>query len=169
LPESRCFSSFSATASGLLRFLARPPDGFQVRQHELRLDRLDVTDRVERAGDVDDVAALEAPHDFHDRVHFPDVLEKFVPEPLPARRALDEPGDVDELDGRGNDLRGPPDLRQRLEPGVRDSDDADVRLDGAERVVRGLRLPGSGERVEERRLADVREADDPGAEHLGSL
>ena len=42
---------------------------------------------------------------------------------------------------------------------------ADVLLDRAERVVRDPRVAGSREGVEERRLPDVRKADDRGAEH----
>ena len=51
-----------------------------------------------------------------------------------------------------------------VEPRVRDFDHADVRLDGAERIVRRLSL-GGGERVEERRLSDVRETDDTELQH----
>ena len=52
--------------------------------------------------------------------------------------------------------------RQRgelVEPRVDDRHDADVRLDRAERIVRALRA-GRGQRVEDRRLADVRQTDD---------
>ena len=38
--------------------------------------------------------------------------------------------------------------------------DADVRLDGAERIVRRLRRRGLGQRIEQRRLADIGQADD---------
>ena len=50
-------------------------------------------------------------------------------------------------------------LIERLKARVGHGDDADVRLDGAEGVVRGLGL-GRRERVEERRLPDVRQPDD---------
>src|SRR5207237_244027 len=47
-----------------------------------------------------------------------------------------------------------------IEAQVRHFDDADIRLDGAEGIVLGgdARL---GDGVEQRRLADVRQADDP--------
>ena len=51
-------------------------------------------------------------------------------------------------------------LGQLVEPLVRHRHVAHVGLDGAERVVRGLRRRGLRQRVEEGRLADVRQADD---------
>src|SRR5438445_401072 len=82
-------------------------------------------------GDVDDVLVLEAAHDLDDRVDLADVLEELVAEPLALGRALDEAGDVHELDRRRDDALGLRELRERLEPGVGDRDDADVRLDRA--------------------------------------
>ena len=46
-----------------------------------------------------------------------------------------------------------------VQPLVRDGDDADVGLDGGERVVRRQR-PGRGEGVEDGALADVGQTDD---------
>ena len=54
--------------------------------------------------------------------------------------------------------------RERVQARVGDLDHADVRLDGAERVVRGLGLRG-GQGVEERGFADVGEADNGKAQH----
>ena len=62
------------------------------------------------------------------------------------------------------------DARQRIEPRIGHRDLADVRLDGAERIVRRLRGRGLRERIEERRLADIRHADDAAFEaHDSSL
>ena len=55
-------------------------------------------DRVDLAGDVDDVVVLEAAHHVGDRVDLADVGEELVAEALALRRAGDEAGDVDELD-----------------------------------------------------------------------
>ena len=60
------------------------------------------------------------------------------------------------------------DRRQRVEARVGHRDVADVRLDGAERIVGGLRRRRLRQRVEERRLADVRQADDAAFETHGS-
>src|SRR5205085_5053362 len=55
-------------------------------------------------------------------------------------------------------------LRQHVEPWVRHRDLADIRLDGTERIVRGLRRRRLGQRIEERRLADIRQSDDAALE-----
>jgi hypothetical protein len=47
-----------------------------------------------------------------------------------------------------------------VEPRIGHRDLADVRLDGAERIVRRLRGRGLRQRVEEGRLADIGQADD---------
>ena len=72
---------------------------------------------------------------------------KAWPRPAPDGRALDEPGDVG-------------DRRPALVLGVAEVHDPEVRLERGERVGGDLR-PGRGERGEERRLAGVREADEP--------
>ncbi len=54
-----------------------------------------------------------------------------------------------------------------VQPRVGHGDVADVGLDGAERIIRRLGGGGLGERVEERRLADVGQADDAAFEAHG--
>ena len=66
-------------------------------------------------------------------------------------------------DGRDG-LLGLDDLGELVEARVGNLDHADVRLDGAERVVRGFGL-GGGQGIEQRRLADVRKTDDSEFEH----
>ena len=86
-----------------------------------------------------DVWILEAAHDVNDRVGLANVGEKLVAEPFALRRAFDETGDVDELHDGGDGALRLHDRREPGEAGVRDFDHADVRLDGAERIVRGRR------------------------------
>src|SRR5207249_11208773 len=89
-------------------------------------------------------------------------------EPRPLGRALDQAGDVHELDDGGDLLLGLHELVQSLEPGIRDLDYTDVRLDGAEGIVlRGGRFGGS-QGVEERRFPDVGEAYYTEAEHVSA-
>mmetsp|Transcript_24976 Transcript_24976/g.57716 ORF Transcript_24976/g.57716 Transcript_24976/m.57716 type:complete len:299 (-) Transcript_24976:19-915(-) len=52
------------------------------------------------------------------------------------------------------------DFFQDLEPRIGNFDDSDVRFDGAKRIIGGLRSLGLRQRVEKRRLSDVRETDD---------
>ena len=79
---SDAFASLSPPRASFSALSCGAGDGLEVGEHELGLDRLDVGDRVERAGDVDDVLVLEAAHDLDDRVHLADVLEELVAEAL---------------------------------------------------------------------------------------
>jgi hypothetical protein len=139
----------------------------QVGQAQLGLDDLDVGDRVHPAGHVDDVLVLEAAHHVHDRVGLADVAKELVAQALALACAGHQPGDVDELDDRRHDALGLDDLRELLQPRVRQLDDADVGLDGAEGVVLGSDA-GLRQGIEKGGLADIGQADDAAFEaHWG--
>ena len=133
--------------------------GFHVGQDQLGFDRLDVARRIDRPVDMDDVVVLKAAHDVDDRVHLADVGEELVAQTLAAARALDQTGDVDELDRRGGVLLGMVHFAQHVQTAVRHGHHAGVRLDGTERIIGGLRA-GAGDGVKQRALADVRQTDD---------
>ena len=131
----------------------------QVGEGELGLDRRDVAGGVHLAVDVGDVLVTEDAGDLADRGRLPDVGEELVAQPLPLRGAAHDAGDVHELDrGRHHPL-GAEELGQARQPLVRYADDAHVRLDRRERVVRREHVV-LGQRVEERRLPGVGESDD---------
>jgi hypothetical protein len=109
--------------------------------------------------DVHDVVVLEDPDHLADRVAVADVGQELVAQALALARALDDAGDVDEVDGGRDGLGRPEQLRQLRQPGCPAPHDADVRLDRRERVV-GRQHVVLGERVEQRALADVGQADD---------
>jgi hypothetical protein len=147
----------------LLRAVAALADRLQVLEAELHRDGLDVRDGVDPVLHVHDVRVFEAPRDLDDGVHLADVRQELIAEALALVGAANEARDVDEVDDGGDDAIGVNDGVEGREPWIRDGDDADVWLDGAERIVRRLGLGGAAderERVEERRFADVREADD---------
>ena len=132
----------------------------EVGQHQFGLDGLDVGDRIDPALDVGDIVVLEAAHHMGDGVDLADVGQELVAEPLALGGAANEAGDIDERQPRRHDLLGLGELRQRLQPRIGHRHFADVRLDGAERIVRRLRRRRLRERIEERRLADIGHADD---------
>mmetsp|Transcript_24982 Transcript_24982/g.57743 ORF Transcript_24982/g.57743 Transcript_24982/m.57743 type:complete len:419 (-) Transcript_24982:19-1275(-) len=132
----------------------------EVRQGQLEVDDLGVAHGVDRAVDVDHVLVVEASDHVDDGVALSDVSEELVAEALSGGRALHQAGDVDELEGGGNDLHAFVDFFQDLEPRIGNFDDSDVRFDGAKRIIGGLRSLGLRQRVEKRRLSDVRETDD---------
>ena len=150
---SPALAAFSARAMAAL-------DGVEVGQRQLGVDDVDVASGSMRPGDVHDVVVLEAAHHVRDRVRLADVRQELVAEPLALRGARDEPGDVDELDRGRQDLLGLRDVGERLQARIRHRHDADVRIDRAERIVRGRGVLRLRERVEERGLADVRQPDD---------
>ena len=136
-----------------------PLDHLKVGHDQLRVDDLNVAQRIGRALDMRDVRVFKAADDVNDRVAAADVREELVAEPLALRRALDKACNVDELDDGGRELLGVVLVAQPFEPLVRHGHDADVRVDGAERVVvRGDTRVRDG--VEQSGLADIRQPDD---------
>ncbi len=94
-----------------------------------------------------------------DGINLADVAEKLVAEPLAPARPFDQAGNIDKLHGCRQDILRLDDRRQRIETIVRHGNDADIRLNGTERIV-GRFSSGRSDRVEDGRLADVRQADD---------
>ena len=143
---------------------------FEIGEHQLGLDRLGIGDRIDLALDMRHVAALEAAQHMDDRIDLADVGEELVAEALALRGAAHQPGDVDEGELRLDDLGRAGDLGDLGEARIGHGDLADIRLDRAERIIRRLRRRRLGQRVEQGRLADVRQPDDAAAEtHVRNL
>ena len=79
-------------------------EAVEVGQHQLGLDDLGVAHRIDAARDVGDVAVLEAAQHVGDGVDLADVGEELVAQAFALRRALDQAGDVDELELGVDDL-----------------------------------------------------------------
>ena len=134
-------------------------DGGEVGQREFGVDGFDVGQRIDLAGDVDDVFVLETAHDMGDCIGLADVGEELVAQAFALGRAGHQAGDIDELHHRRHHFFRFDDGGQRREPRIRHLDDADIGLDGAERIVL-RRDAGLGQRVEQGGFADVGQADD---------
>ena len=109
------------------------------------------------------VGLLEATHHVRDRIGLANVGEELVAKALALGRAGDKAGDIDKLHRGRHDALGACNCGKGRKPRVRHLDDSDVGIDGAKRIVLG----GHGrarERVEERRLADVRQPHDAALE-----
>ena len=130
-----------------------------VRKDQLEVDGLDVTGRIDRAFNMHDVLVVEAADNVYDCVDLADMGQELVAQTLALGRALDQTRDVDELNDGGGELLGVMLVAQPLEPRVRHGHDADVRVDGAERIIirRDARVRNS---VEQRGLAHIRQPDD---------
>ena len=94
-------------------------------------------------------AVLEAAQDVDDGIDLADVGEELVAEALAFRGAAHQAGDIDEFQAGGDGLDRLADLGQYMKARVGHADAADVRFDGAERVVRRLGRGGGGQRVEQ--------------------
>ena len=136
-------------------------DRFQVGERQLQLDDAQVLDGVGGAGDV---VVDERPQDDDDGVDLPDVGEEAVAQALTLAGALDEPADVDHLDGGMHDVAALRHLGESVEALVGDLGDADVGILGGERVRRRQRS-AAGEGVVQRALTRVGQADEAEAFH----
>ena len=121
---------------------------------------------VDPAVDVDDVVVVEGAHHLADGVGLADGRQELVAQALALRGAAHEAGDVDERHGGRNDRRAVVERGQLGQTVVGHRDDADVGLDGGEGVV-GRQDVVVGQRVEQRRLADVGQPDDADGEAHG--
>src|ERR1700751_2005743 len=96
----------------------------------------------------------------HDGIDLPNGGEELVAETFALRGAAHQAGYVDEGDARRDDLLGLGKRAELFQARIWHRDLADVRLDGAEWIVGRLRRRRLRQRIEERRFADVRQADD---------
>ncbi len=108
----------------------------QIGEGQLDVDCFDIPFGIDVAVDVDDVAVLEAADHVGDHAHLPDRGQKTVPQPFPPARAGDQAGDIDEFNGGGNLLFTGDQFCDPIKAGIGNSDDSDVRIDRAKRIVR---------------------------------
>ena len=72
-----------------LRLLHHRLDRLQIGQHQLRVDRFNIADRIDGPFDVNHIRVAEAADDVQNCVHVADIGEKLVAEPFALRRAPD--------------------------------------------------------------------------------
>ena len=96
------------------------------------------------------------------------AARNWLPSPSPSLAPRTMPAMSRNVTGRGDRLRRVVEGGEHREARVGHLDDADVGLDRGERVVRREHVV-LRERVEQRRLADVRQSDDPDREPHGHL
>ena len=93
-------------------------------------------------------------------VHFADIGQKLVAQPLAFRSSFDQTGNVDKLKLRRRHRFRLNDFRQFLQPRVRHRHPSGVRLNGTKRKVGGLRRDCPRQCIKQSRFADVRQTDD---------
>ena len=158
-----------SAAGALLATIGTFFESSQVGEHEFGIDDLDVTNGIDRSGDVVDVRTLKAADDLNDGVHLADVAQELVAETLALAGSCDEAGDIDKLNRGGKDfflLRNGGEFLQAV---IGHVDDTDVRFDRAEREVSRLGFAGASDGVEEGGFTDIGQSDDSSFEHMGSI
>ncbi len=143
-------------AAGLVQTLL---ERGEVGDRQLEPYHLTIAHGIDRSHDVRDIGVLEAAHDVDYRVGLANVGQKLVAQSLTLGRAFYEAGDVHELNDCWHRSFRLHDARELAETGVGNLHHADIRLDGAEGIVRRFG-PGRREGVEQCRFPDVGEADD---------
>ena len=147
-----------AGAQELLALVESALEEFQVGEHEFGQDQLQVARRIDGAAHMHHVAVLKETHHVRHGVDVADMPEELVAEAFALAGALDESGDVDELQRRRHDARGFFDVGENAEAVVRHGHDARVRFNGAEREIRGGRA-SVGQSVEKGGFPDVGKTD----------
>ncbi len=105
------------------------------------------------------IVVFEAAQNMGDGIDFPNIGKKLIAEPFAFRSTTHQPSDIDKGETCGNDLRRFCDVGDCIEACVGNRDVTNIGFDGAERIIRRLRRGGLRQRVEERRLADIRQTD----------
>ena len=151
LPEERLVALGGAALT-----IEAPLHRREVGEHELELEGLEVAAGI---GVARHRRIVEGAEHVEDGVAVTQRAEEPVPEALAGARALDQRGDVDDLEAGVHELLGVRHLAEPVDPLVGHVGDPDRGLGGGERV-RGDDRVGAGERVEQTRLAAVRKADE---------
>ncbi len=112
-----------------------------------------------------DVRIGKAAHYLHNRVDFADVAEKLITESFARARAFHQTGDIHELDRGRHDFFRTRHLTELFQAPIRHSDDADVGIDRAKRIIFRGRVVCPGNGIEQRRFPDVRQSNNSSAEH----
>ncbi|CAI8403649.1 MAG: Uncharacterised protein [Cyanobium sp. ARS6] len=116
---------------------------------------------------MDHIVILKTSNNVDDGVDLADVGQKFVAQPFTLTGSLHQAGDIDELHTCGDGFGAVTQIREPLQPGIRNRHGSDIRLDGAEREIGSLGLSIGHQGVEESGLAHIGQTDDSGFEHGG--
>ena len=124
----------------LLHALDAALDGLEVFQLQFRVDDFLVAHGIHRAVHVGHVVVVEAPQHVDDGIRLADVGKEFIAQSLAFACALDQSGDVHNLDRRRHNPARMHQLRQFVETVVRDGYHAHVGFYRTKGEVCRLRL-----------------------------
>ncbi len=115
---------------------------------------------------MDDVLIFEAAHHVNDGIHPTDVPQELVPQTLALAGPLHQAGDIQDLDGGGEDPFGIDEFSDPVHAGIGNLDDTHIGIDSAERII-GRLGASRGQCIENSGFPHVGETDDTAVEtHL---
>jgi hypothetical protein len=106
-----------------------------------------------------DIGIVESSNYLEDRIDTPNMGEELVSESLPFRGSLDESCDIDEFDGRRDDLGSIDDRSNLLETFIIHIHDTYIGFYSTKWKIRCLCSIGLRESIKESRFSDIRETD----------
>ncbi len=127
----------------------------QVGQSQFRVDNFNIQPRIECLTHVGDIGVLKAANHMHDGRRIANVAQKLIAESFPVTGAFHQSGDIHEFNGGMNRLSDFGEFGEFFNPRVRNGDDGFVRLHGAKRITRHLRVLFFDERIKRGTFADV--------------
>ena len=133
-------------------------NGIEIGQDQLHGHDLAVPVRIDAAVHMDDILVLKTADHMDDRIDLPDMPEKLVAEPLPLARPLDQTRDIDKFHLGRDLLFGRDHLREHIQTRIRHRHHADIRFNGAERIILGIN-PGRRQCIKNGRFSNIWQAD----------
>ena len=109
---------------------------------------------------MDDVVIVKAAHHMYNGIALTDMAQELVSQTSALTGTFDQTGDIHKLHNGGGLFVCLPDLGQFVQPGIRNRNNAGVRLNGAERIVGCLSILGAGQRIEQSGFANIGQTDD---------
>ena len=98
----RLFPLFARGLGGYCRPVQALLHRDEISEKQLGVDHLHIAHRVHRAVHVDDVFVDETPNHVSNRVDLSNMTQELIAQALALGGALDQSGDVHELEGRGD-------------------------------------------------------------------
>ena len=131
-------SLFITAAHVLYSLVLAAADRIHVGKNQLKINGLNIAGRINGAVHMNDVFIFKATNHMNDGIYLADVAEELVAKTLAVACTLHQTGNVHKFDGGRRYLLRMIHSCQIVQTAVRHQYNARVRLNGAERVIRGL-------------------------------
>ena len=102
-----------------------------------------------------DVAIFKTAQYMSNRIDLTNIGEKLIAQPFAFGRTAHQTGNIDKAQAGGNAIGRLGDIGQPVQPPIGHGNITDIRFNGTERKICRLRTGGFGQRVEQRRFANI--------------